>query len=122
MHHGLGNAYQTMRQPGTARQHYDKALTLYSIESDLSAVYRVEIDLGDLLLQQGQLDAAEQHLLKALAGSTDLNMDRRGHGYILANLGHVHLRRGELLEAGTYLHQALGPAEAIAEPVVIANS
>src|SRR5260370_16912195 len=77
MHHGLGNAYQTMRQPGTARQHYDKALTLYSIESDLSAVYRVEIDLGDLLLQQGQLDAAEQHLLNALPRSTDLNIDRQ---------------------------------------------
>jgi len=122
MHHGLGVAYQRLHRPVTARQHYDKALTLYSIESDLSAVYRVEIDLGDLLLQQGQLDAAEQHLLKALAGSTDLNMDRRGHGYILANLGDVHLRRGELSEAEAYLHQALELAEAIPERIVIANS
>ncbi len=122
MHHGLGVAYQRLQRPVTARQHYDKALTLYSIESDLSAVYRVEIDLGDLLLQQGQLDAAEQHLLKALAGSTDLNMDRRGHGYILANLGDVHLRRGELSEAEAYLHQALELAEAIPERIVIANS
>jgi tetratricopeptide (TPR) repeat protein len=85
-------------------------------------VYRVEIDLGDLLLQQGQLDAAEEHLLKALAGSTDLNMDRRGHGYILANLGDVHLRRGELSEAETYLHQALELGEAIPERIVVANS
>ena len=122
MHHGLGVAYQRLQRPVTARQHYDKALTLYSIESDLSAVYRVEIDLGDLLLQQGLLDAAEQHLLKALAGSTDLNMDRRGHGYILANLGDVHLRRGELSEAEAYLHQALELAEAIPERIVIANS
>jgi len=122
MHHGLGVAYQRLQRPVTARQHYDKALTLYSIESDLSAVYRVEIDLGDLLLQQGQLDAAEQHLLKALAGSTDLNMDRRGHGYILANLGDVHLRRGELSKAEAYLHQALELAEAIPERIVIANS
>jgi len=122
MHHGLGVAYQRLQRPVMARQHYDKALTLYSIESDLSAVYRVEIDLGDLLLQQGQLDAAEHHLLKALAGSTDLNMDRRGQGYILANLGDVHLRRGELSEAETYLHQALELAEAIPERIVIANS
>src|SRR5712692_7648865 len=122
MHHGLGVAYQRMQQPSTARQHFDKALALYSIESDLSAVYRVEIDLGDLLLHQGQLDSAEQHLLKALAGSTDLNMDRRGHGYILANLGDVHLRRGELSEAEAYLHQALELAEAIPERIVIANS
>jgi tetratricopeptide (TPR) repeat protein len=122
MNHGLGRAYQSMQQPGTARQHYDKALSLYSIESDLSGVYRVEIELGDLLLQQGQLDAAEQHLLKALAGSTDLNMDRRGHGFVLANLGDVHLRRGELSEAETYLHEALELAEAIPERIVIANS
>jgi len=122
MHHGLGNAYQTMRQPGTARQHYDKALTLYAIESDLSAVYRVEIDLGDLLLQQGQLDAAEHHLLKALAGSNELKMDRRGHGYILANLGDVHLRRGQLAESEAYLTQALELAEAVPERIVAANA
>ncbi len=122
MHHGLGRAYQSTLQPGTARQHYDKALTLYSIESDLSAVYRVEIDLGDLLLQQGQLDAAEQHLLKALAGSNELKMDRRGHGYILANLGDVHLRRGQLAESEAYLTQALELAEAVPERIVVANA
>ena len=122
MHHGLGLAYKSLQQPGTARQHYDKALTLYSIESDLSAVYRIENDLGDLLLHQGQLEGAEQHLLRALAGSTELNMDRRGHGFILANLGDVHLRRGELSEAETYLHQALELAEAIPERIVIANT
>jgi tetratricopeptide (TPR) repeat protein len=122
MHHGLGTAYQFMQKPSTARQHFDKALTLYSIESDSSAVYRVEIDLGDLLLQQGQLDAAEQHLLKALAGSRELSMDRRGVGFILANLGDVHLRRGDIAEAESYLTQALEVAEAIPERIVVANA
>ncbi len=115
-------AYQSTQQPGIARQHYDKALTLYSIESDLSAVYRVEIDLGDMLLQQGLIDAAEQHLLKALRGSDELRIDRRGHGYILTNLGDVHLRRGELPEANEYLMQALEMAEAIPERIVVANA
>ena len=122
MHHGLGRAYQSTLEPGTARRHYDKALTLYSIESDLSAVCRVENDLGDLLLQQGQLEAAEQHFLKALAGSNELKMDRRGHGFILANLGDVHLRRGELSEAEAFLLQALDVAEAIPERVVAASA
>ncbi|TMF42681.1 MAG: tetratricopeptide repeat protein [Chloroflexi bacterium] len=122
MHHGLGVAYQRLQRPVIARQHYDKALTLYSIESDLSAVYRVEGDLGDMLLQQGQIDAAEQHLLKALRGSNELRMDRRGHGYILTNLGDVHLRRGELTEANEYLMQALEMAEAIPERIVVANA
>jgi tetratricopeptide (TPR) repeat protein len=122
MHHGLGRAYQCTLQPATARQHYDKAIMLYSIESDLSAVYRVELDLGDLLLQQGQLDSAEQHLLKALEGSHELNIDRRGRGFILANLGEVHLRRGDMTRAREYLEQALDLAEAIPERIVIANT
>src|SRR5260370_3253110 len=122
MHHGLGLAYKSIHQPAPARQHYDKALTLYSIESDFTPVYRVENDLGDLLLQQGRLDAAEQHFLKALAGSNELNMDRRGHGFILANLGEVRLRRGELSEAEAYLQQALEVAEAITERGVCANA
>lgn len=122
MHHGLGLAYHRQQQPIIARQHYDKAITLYSIESDLSAAYRVEIDLGDLLLQQGQLDSAEEHLLKALAGSNELNMDRRGRGYILNNLGEVHLRRGELSQARDYLEQALEVGEAVGERIVLANA
>jgi tetratricopeptide (TPR) repeat protein len=122
MHHGLGVAYQRRQQPATARQHFDKAITLYSIESDMSAAYRVEIDLGDLLLQQGQLDSAEEHLLKALAGSDNLNMDRRGRGYILANLGEVHLRRDEVSQARDYLEQALDVAEEVGERIVLANA
>jgi tetratricopeptide (TPR) repeat protein len=121
MHHGLGRAYQSMQQPSTARQHYDKALALYSIESDLSSVYRVENDLGDLMLEQGQLASAEEHMLKALSGSNELNMDRRGRGFILANLGEVYLRRGDLLKADDHLGQALKVAEAINERVVVAN-
>ncbi len=122
MHHGLGVAHQRRQQPTEARQHYDKALTLYSIESDLSAAYRVEIDLGDLLLQQGQLDSAEEHLLKALEGSNDWKMDRRGRGYILTNLGEVYLRRDELTPARDYLEQALEVAEAVGERIVLANA
>jgi len=122
MHHGLGNAYHHQQQATTARQHYDKAITLYSIESDMSAAYRVEIDLGDLLLQQGQLDSAEEHLLKALAGSDELKMDRRGRGYILTNLGEVYLRRNDLSAARDYLEQALEVAEAVGERIVHANA
>jgi tetratricopeptide (TPR) repeat protein len=122
MHHGLGVAYQRIQRPATARQHFDKALSLYSIETDLSAVYRVEIDLGDLLLQQGHLDSAEEHLLKALAGSNEWKLDRRGVGYILTNLGEVCLRRGELSKARDYLDKAVGTAETVRERIVLANA
>jgi tetratricopeptide (TPR) repeat protein len=122
MHHGLGFAYRRQQQPATARQHFDKAITLYAIESDSSAVCRVENDLGDLFLQQGQLDSAEEHLLKALAGSNDLKMDRRGRGYILTNLGEVYLRRNDLSPARDYLEQALEVAQGVGERIVLANA
>lgn len=121
MHHGLGNAYERLQQPAKARQHLDRALTLYSIESDLSAVYRVENDLGDVLLHQGHLDSAEQHLRTALIGSTELQIDRRGRGYILANLGEVNLRRGQLEEARRYLLEAWEAGNAVGERVVLAG-
>ena len=122
MHHGLGLAYRWIGQPATARQHYDKALALYSIEADESSIYRVENDLGYLLLQEGQLDSAEQHLLKALAGSSEVNMDRRGRGYILASLGEVKLRRGRPEEARSYLKDSLEEGESSGERIVQAEA
>jgi tetratricopeptide (TPR) repeat protein len=122
MHHGLGTAFQRMQQPIKARQQFDKALALYSIESDLSAVYRLENDLGDLLLHQGQLDSAEQHFRSALAGSSALQIDRRGRGYILTNLGEVSLRRGDLDLSRQQLLEALEVGNAVGEQVVVANA
>jgi tetratricopeptide (TPR) repeat protein len=119
MHHGLGMAYQHLQQPTRARQHLDKALSLYAIESDQSGVYRVEIDLGDLLLHEGQLDSAEQHLMKAMAGADQLHMDRRGRGYILTNLGDLNLRRGRLDEARRYLIHAEEAGVAVGERIVL---
>lgn len=120
MHHGLGVAYQRMQQPAKARQHLDRALALYSIESDLSAVYRVENDLGDLLLHQGHLDSAEEHLRTALIGTTELQIDRRGRGYILIGLGEVNLRRGQLEAARRHLSEAWEAGNAVGERVVLA--
>ena len=122
MHHGLGMTYQHLRQPATARQHFDKALALYSIESDLSAVYRVENDLGTLLLQEGQIDSAERHFLTALAGAEELNMNRRGRGFILANLGEVSWKKGRIDEARRYLNEALEAGEAFGERIVLTEA
>jgi tetratricopeptide (TPR) repeat protein len=122
MHHGLGSAFAHTGHPGTARQHFDKALALYSIENDLGSMYRVENDLGNLLLREGQLDAAEQHLLKALEGSFELSLERRGRGYVLACLGEVKLRKGHLADANEYLLQALAVGEASEEPIVLAEA
>jgi tetratricopeptide (TPR) repeat protein len=111
-----------LQQPARARQHFDKALALYSIESDLSAVYRVENDLGDLLLQEGQVDSAEQHFLKAYAGAEELHIDRRGRGFVLAGLGAVNLRKGRFDDARRYLNEAVEAGEAFGERKVLSGA
>jgi tetratricopeptide (TPR) repeat protein len=95
---------------------------LYSLESDQSAVYRVENDLGHLLLREGHLDSAERHFLNALEGSSELNMDRRGRGHILISLGEVKLRKGQLTEAMEYLLQATDAGETTGERIVQAEA
>ena len=122
MHHGLGTTYQQVRQPIKARFHFDKALALYAIESDPSATYRVENDLGCLFLDEGQLDSAEQHLMAALAGSEEVNLDRRGRGFILNNLGHLSLLRYDLDAARSYAERALECGEATGENLVRAEA
>ncbi|HKV88862.1 MAG TPA: tetratricopeptide repeat protein [Candidatus Dormibacteraeota bacterium] len=122
MHHGLGTVYQSLNQPARARQHFEKALALYSIESDLSAIYRVENDVGELLLQQGNLVSAEDHLRRALVGSEELGIDRKGRGYILGNLAEVALKKGDLDQAMTYVNEALKQGEFTKEQLVVANA
>ncbi|HYM97429.1 MAG TPA: tetratricopeptide repeat protein, partial [Candidatus Sulfotelmatobacter sp.] len=122
MHHGLGTVYQRMLEPARARQHFDKALSLYSAESDLGSIYRVEGDLGFLMLATGQLKSAEEHLLRALAGSEDVDLDRRGRGFILNNLGEVYLRKGDVSLAREYGVRALESGLAINEQIVLAEA
>lgn len=122
LHHGLALAHQRMHEPANGRRHLDKALALYSIERDPSAVYRVENDLGYLLLEEGQLDSAEKHLHVALAGSEQLKMDRRGRGFILNNLGELNLRRGRIGEAASFARQALEAGDATEEGIVISGA
>lgn len=122
MNHGLATAYLRMLNPAKAREHFDKALALYSIEPDRTASFRVENDLGYLLLLEGQLDAAETHLLKALSGSDELQMDRRGRGFILNNLAELNLRKGRLADAREYLAQAMEVGLATGEGIVQAST
>jgi tetratricopeptide (TPR) repeat protein len=119
MHHGLGMARQHLNQAARAREHLDKALVLYSIEADQSGVYRVESDLGDLMLHEGLLDSAEQHFMTAMAGAEELSMDRRGRGFILVNLGEVYLRKGRIDFARAYLEQAEEVGTAVGERIVL---
>src|SRR5260370_26614894 len=97
-------------------------MALYSMESDQSALYRVENDLGSLLLEEGHFDAAERHLLTALAGAEELHINRRGRGFILANLGEFCMRPGRPEESRRYLQAALDLGEAFSDRIGLANA
>jgi tetratricopeptide (TPR) repeat protein len=49
-------------------------------------------------------------------------MDRRGRGQILANLGEVSLRRGQLEQARQQLVEALDAGTVVGEQVVVASA
>jgi tetratricopeptide (TPR) repeat protein len=121
MHDGLAHSYQRMGQPARALTHSMRALTLYEAQADRQALCRAENNIGDILLRQGQLEEAEQHLLRALAMANDLGVDRRGRAYILDNLADLALRRDDLDEAERFANDALELAETSGEQIVMAN-
>jgi tetratricopeptide (TPR) repeat protein len=117
----LAEAHQHLGQPARALELMQQALRLYALESDESGVCRAENNLGDILMRQGQLDAAEPHLLRALEGSDRLGLDRRGRAYVLANLGELYWRRGDLQRAQEHLQRAREVAAALNERIVVAR-
>ena len=119
---GLSQAYARLGQTARAIGYANRALALYSTQSDLAAVYRAENNLGDLLLQIGEVDAAEPHLRRAFEGCQSLRLDRRGSGYVLVNLAELAFRKGDVSEAKSLIAQAKAAAVELGEKVVHANS
>lgn len=122
MYDNLSQAYSQLLQPAKALALANKALHYYEMERDLAGVYRAENNLGDLLLRDGDLAAAEKHLARALRGFSELGVDRRGRGYVLVNIGELALRRGDLDAAEEVLTEALTLGTSIGERVVQANA
>src|SRR5260370_38176446 len=113
MHHGLAMPYQRSHQHATARQHLEKAMALYSIDSDQTALYRVENDLGSLMLEEGHFDPAERHLLTALAGAEELLINCRGRVFIFGSLGAFCIRTGRPVHSPRYLEASLTAVDCI---------
>jgi len=118
----MGLAYQELGAPDKARAAMQKALNLYSLQADLSAVYRCENNLAELLIQEGDLEGAESHLQIALQGLEALNVSQRSKGYVLNNLGEIAFRRGDLSLARAKADQALAVANAGGETIVVGGS
>ena len=110
MYEGLGIAYKRLGRTSTSRDFFNRALSLYSLQSDMSSVARAEINLAELLVGQGRLDDAEDKINSALGWCSEVEVDRRNRSYALAGLGSVQLARGNYELAENTLNQAVDVA------------
>lgn len=104
---GLGMAYNRLGRTATSRDYFNRALSLYGLQSDMASMARAEVNLAELLVKQGSLDAAEEKINDALALCSDVEVDRRNRSFALAGLGSVQLARGDLDRAEATLNSAI---------------
>jgi tetratricopeptide (TPR) repeat protein len=113
----LGEIYQAQGEPDSARQAYEKVLSLnpfsdiaYNLETlsskkDLEEEYKdikanTYFNLGTIDVQQGEIDLAEFHLKKAISLKPDF-------AEALANLGTLYSNTRRFSEAITQLQRAI---------------
>ena len=120
MHHNLAIIHQRLGSMKLSMASAQRALALYSAHSAQADLARLENDLGDLLLKQGQLEPAERHLRNALDAFTALGEQRRGPNYTLLGLGELAIARGRHSEAASLLAAAKEGATKLDEKVALA--
>lgn len=119
MNHNLAIAYQRLGMPSEAIAAAQRSLALYSLDADRSALARLENDLGDILLKQGQLEAAETHLKNALRSFSELGIEARGPNYSLLGLAEISIAKQQPEEARALLEEALSAGERQREALVV---
>ena len=105
MHHNLSIAYSRLGRPAEARASAERALALYSAQSAAGDLARMQSDLGDLLMRQGDLKGAETALDSAL-GIFAATADHRGEGYAVLTMAEVALAQGALARSRRRLDRA----------------
>jgi tetratricopeptide (TPR) repeat protein len=115
MHDGLSVAYQQLGRFSEALNQAQRAFALYSMDRDVRSIARIEDNLGYLLLQQGQLDAAEVHLTRALELFEQHGVERQARAYVLCDIGELEIARGRLDSAAFRLAEARELATAYGE-------
>jgi tetratricopeptide (TPR) repeat protein len=115
MHDGLSAAYSELGNFSGAIREAKQAFKLYTMDRDVRSLMRIENNLGYLLLRQGDIDAAERHLNRALEICDEHGLERFSRAHVLSSLGELHMARAELEQAGARLEEALAIANAQGE-------
>ncbi len=116
MYEGLGIAYKRLGRTAVSRDYFTRALSLYSLQSDMASMAHAEINLAELLTKQGNLDAAAEKIDSALSWCSEAEVDRRNRSFALAGLGSLQLARGDLEVAERTLYAAIDMASERGEP------
>jgi len=108
---GLGDVLVIIGEYQAARDHYQAALdviTTSSQEDLLSRASSVQRKIATSFERQGDFDKALSRLILAqeelITNSTSASIEQ---AYILHDIGWIHFRRGNLVEAETYLLKAM---------------
>ena len=99
MYEGLGMAYHHLGRVQQASGYFNKALGLYTLQSDMSSMARAETNLSLLLMEEGNLASAEDHLEQSLRFCEEEGVDRRNRTYAMVGLAKLRLRQGRVDEA-----------------------
>ncbi|HYW27547.1 MAG TPA: helix-turn-helix transcriptional regulator [Terriglobales bacterium] len=115
LHDGLTAAYQYLGDFKGARRSAERAYALYTVDADVSGLIRAENNLGYVLLQQDELEAAAPHLHRALDLCEERDAAPLLRAYTLNSLGELHIALGEPDVARAYLLRSLGVARGLGE-------
>jgi predicted ATPase/class 3 adenylate cyclase len=108
---GLGDVLVIVGEYQAARDHYQAALDVITTSNDINLLARASVvqrKIATSFERQGDFDKALSRLILAqeelLPGSVSFSTEQ---AYILHDIGWIHFRRGNLVEAESYLLKAM---------------
>jgi tetratricopeptide (TPR) repeat protein len=110
MYSDLGGAYEHLGDLSRAREYSQKAIAIHELLSDRLSVAIAQNNLGLVLIRQGQLVQAREHLNGALRIFDDTGVEL-GKSHILLSLAELELNGNDPDAARTRLEEARALAE-----------
>lgn len=107
---GLSLAYERLGNLSGATTYAHKAITLYSLESDIAAIALAENNLAEILMKSGHLADAERHVMNGLRLCEENDLRHAPLVYSLLTLGEIHQNRREP-DAAAILDRAIHEAQ-----------
>ena len=115
IHDHLAMSYQQVGGYAQALTHARKAMRFHKASLDPTDLFRAHQNLGEILLKQGELEAARDHLECALVLSDERELQHQARGGALLSLVELHLECDDLELAETHLAEAQSLVEQLGE-------